>query len=83
MSAWIDINDKLPNVKAYCLTLAANDEVEFAIYSSDKDGFYFASIDSPICDKYGYDNNGIYGEIINVRYWMPLPLLLNLDDKTN
>lgn len=78
---WISVDDRMPNVKDYCLTLGSNDEVDFAVYTKDKDGYYFASIDAPICDKYGYDNNGIlYGELINIRYWMPLPQLPNLDD---
>lgn len=78
---WVSVNDKMPNVKDYCLTLAANDEVDFAVYTQDRDGDYFASIDAPICDKFGYDNNRIlYGELTNIRYWFPLPQPPNLDD---
>ena len=82
-SQWISVDDRMPTVKDYCLTLDSNDEVEFAVYTHDKDGYYFASIDAPICDKWGYDNNGIlYGETINVKYWFALPKPPNLD-KTN
>ena len=77
---WISIDDRKPAIKDYCLTLGSNDDVEFAVYTQDRDGNYFASIESPICDKFGYDNNGLYGEIINVKYWFPLPQLPNLDD---
>lgn len=73
---WISVDDRMPAAKDYCLTLCSNGEVDFAVYTQDKDGNYFASIDAPICDKYGYDNNGIlYGELINIKYWMPLPTL--------
>lgn len=77
---WISVNDRLPNIKDYCLTLDSSDDVEFAVYTQDKDGNYFASIEAPICDKFGYDSDGLYGELINVKYWFPLPQLPKLDN---
>ncbi len=52
MINWISVDDRMPNVKDYCLTLGSNDDVEFAVYTQDKDGFYFASIDEQIYDKW-------------------------------
>ena len=83
MSNWIDVNNKLPDVGAYCQVLDKNGVISHAIYTFDAedgntlDSRYFAGIDSLVCKDGAYSHDEQYGETINViRYaLMPRPLI--------
>lgn len=83
---WLSVKDNLPDIGTYCLVLDHDGCVDFAVYVYDlEDGDtpesrYFCSINPPICDNHGYDNDGQYGEIINITHWALMPQLPNIGD---